>query len=330
MNRRIHSPMMAALLLAALILLAGCAPEETPTVVAQTQEALPAQTESAAAPTFTSPPPTAEPTLPPPTETPPALAALPAEPQMIEFTAADGQALQGVYYPAAVNPSPVIVLMHWVNGNEHDWDSIAVWLQNRGVPSRTAVPLYPWQDSSWFPPLPQDFSIGVFTFSFRGCETEQGCGSFDPQGWLLDAQAAAQTAAGLPGVDPTRVITAGASIGADGAVDGCIWLNENNPTSCQGAFSLSPGGYLSVTYADAVFRMQRPAVGLEALPTWCLADETEINICNEAADPTFTAYQVLEFPGAGHGMMILSPSVEPSGMQALLDFIEQAAGIPAP
>jgi len=314
-------------LIVACSLLAGCSPAATAT---EEESALSEETEEPVVPSETPVQPNATPTTASPTEVPSGPAALPPEPQVIEFTASDGQALQGTYYPAAVNPAPVIVLMHWVNYDETDWDAIAVWLQNRGMPSRTTEPNFPWQDGSWFPATPKDFSIGVFTFSFRDCEAPLGCRSMQPQAWLLDAQAAMQTAAGLEGVDPANVISAGASIGADGAIDGCVWLNEQVPNSCQGAFSLSPGSYLGMDYSETVFRMQQPAVGLEALPTWCLADEAEIGICNAAAKPNFTAYEMLEFPGAGHGMMILSPEVEPSGMQALLDFIEAAAGIPVP
>ena len=30
----------------------------------------------------------------------------------------------------------------------------------------------------------------------------------------------------LEGINPTKIVTIGSSIGADGAVDGCAWLNE--------------------------------------------------------------------------------------------------------
>src|SRR3990167_1500259 len=71
----------------------------TPT---QTQTNTPAPTA-----TFT---PVPSPTLPPePTLTPPA-PPLPPDPQRIEFEAEDGTKLVGYYFPAAVNPAPMVVL----------------------------------------------------------------------------------------------------------------------------------------------------------------------------------------------------------------------------
>ncbi len=55
---------------------------------------------------------------PPATDTPapPTLPPLPPEPQRIELTSDDGAPLVGMYYPAATNPAPIVVLMHWAGG----------------------------------------------------------------------------------------------------------------------------------------------------------------------------------------------------------------------
>jgi len=308
------------------LLLSACASAPTPALtIAPTELPVP-PSQTPVPPTLTPIPPSPQPTEIPPTVTPSGPPLLPPDPQVIDFTASDGQALKGTYYPAAANPAPVIVLMHWAGGDETDWDAIAVWLQNRAVPSRTSPAAYPWQDGSWFPPVPVDFSIAVFTFSFRGCLSNQGCQAFDIPGWLLDAQAGILTAAKLEGVDPARLIVAGASIGADGASDGCFLVNNVMPGACKGALSFSPGDYLNLAYSKAVKELQQPADGSPAVPVWCLADEKEIGVCQAASNPAYTAYKTFEFPGAGHAMTMLSPKVTPSAMQTLLDFIQLAIG----
>jgi len=246
--------------------------------------------------------------------------ALPPEPLEIEFQATDGQTLSGLYYPAAVNPAPLVVFMHWVNGDRGDWYEIAPWLQNRGLVNPfPSAGEYPWLDPAWFPPVPPDASYGVFLFSFRGCDGS-GCAGWQTDEWLLDAQAAAAAALTLPGVDPARIAFIGSSIGADGAIDGCAWLAENHPGACRGALSLSPGGYLNVLYAQAVERLGQAD---PAIPAWCLAEPGEIFFCNTALDSGNAALQVHEIPGGGHGNSLLSPGLDPLPMQLILDFLSE-------
>ena len=64
---------------------------------------------------------------------PPGTPPQPPEPQEITFQASDGQTLRGYYYPAAVNPAPLVVFMHWMGGDMSDWYKIAVWVHNRGL-----------------------------------------------------------------------------------------------------------------------------------------------------------------------------------------------------
>jgi len=278
-------------------------------------------------PTELSPSPTPAPpteTPVPPTETPtpePELEPLPAEPQEIQFEAEDGQALNGLYYPAAVNPAPTIVLMHWAPGDQHDWVEIAYWLQNRALGGQTADPPAPWLDPSWFPAMFEDQSFAVFTFTFRGCKG--GCSSFARDLWLLDAQAAMETAAALEGVDPGRMLTIGASIGSDGAPDGCYLHNEVYPHQCLGALSLSPGGYLTVPYADAVASLE----GEEPpKPVWCFyatGDGASALACQSAEGDH---YQTFEYEGRMHGMDLIDPNVEPDVLQLILDFVQMVYG----
>ena len=248
--------------------------------------------------------------------------ALPPEPQEVTFQASDGQAHTGYYYPAAVNPAPVVVLMHWAGGDMSDWYEIAPWLQNRGLANPFPNPGDdPWWDPSWFPPIPEGASYGVFIFSFRGYEPSGGNGS--PEGWLLDAQAAMQTAATLEGVDPTQIAAIGSSIGADGAPDACAWMNEQTPGSCQGALSLSPGGYLNIPYPVPV---QTLGENQPPVAAWCLASENEIGICESAQVVGNPAYQIFMIPGGQHGNMLLRPNLDPLPMQIILDFLVETVG----
>ena len=316
------------ILLSLALIFTACEPgappiaEEAQPEQAQSEAAQPE--EPAAAPPSTEPPPptdTPEPTPEPPTATPeptavPTLEPLAADPQEIEFQAADGFALKGRYYPAAVNPAPMIVLHHWAPGDMEDWNEIAFWFQNRGLSGTSPnVGAEPWLDPTWFPPMLEDRSFGVFSFTFRKCEN--GCSSFEPAGWLMDAQAAMETAYSLEGVDQLQIIAMGASIGADGAPDGCFWLNDLYPGSCLGALSLSPGSYLTIDYAEAV-----TAVDEDGYPVWCFyatGDGESSRTCKSA---TGDFYQMYEWPGSDHGMMLIRPEIDPSAIQLMLDFVE--------
>ncbi len=280
----------------------------------------PTSTATLPAPTATPTPlaPTATPTPPPPASTPAGPPALPPEPQRIEFQAADGQALEGLYYPAAVNPAPIVVLMHWAGGDQRDWDAIAPWLQNRGLPYTTPAGAPPWLDPSWFPAMPEGRSYAVFTFTFRGCAG--GCNNFDRSGWLLDAQAAIATARGLEGVDPARVSALGASIGADGAADGCA-------EGCVGTLSLSPGNYLGVPYVDAVATIETgwsaapPIMDSFVYPLQCLAAEEDGESAPTCRSAAGEHYQTTIYPGGLHGMMLIQPDLEPNPLEIVLNWL---------
>jgi len=309
--------LIAALGLASLV---ACAGKTTP-VEGPATLALPTAT-VASTPTEPPPTPTEAPTHTPVslTEEPPE--ALPPEPMEITFQTTDGQVLHGRYYPAAVSPAPVVVLMHWAPGDREDWNEIAFWLQNRGLAGTSAnVGSVPWLDPSWFPPMPEGRSYAVFTFTFRGCDG--GCKEFLRDEWQLDAVAALETAMGLEGVDPARVVALGASIGADGAPDGCFMHNDVHAGSCWGALSLSPGSYLNVPYADAV-----AALGEEEppKPVWCLyatEDAEAVSACRSASGDHYRAF---EWEGQLHGMMLLTPDLDPNPMEVILDWLDVVLG----
>lgn len=323
---------LVALLVALALGLAACSAQPTPSAPptpapppAATVAPPPAAAAPTLPPTATPLPPTAAPAQPspvPPTLTPTPEAtgpSLPVEPQEIAFQAEDGREIKGLYYPGATNPAPLVVLMHWAPGDAREWDAIAPWLQNRGLAGAGAAAgaAKPWLDGTWFPELGADRSFAVFTFTFRGCEG--GCRQFTRGEWLLDAQAAMRAARALEGIDPQRIVAVGASIGADGAADGCVWLNAQGEAACLGAFSLSPGDYLTVPYAEAVADLNAEP---NPRPVWCLfaaEDKASAAACRSAQG---AAYRAVEYGGKAHGMQLIAPDVEPSALSLLIEFLE--------
>jgi hypothetical protein len=301
-----------------IFVFSACAPKTAQTTVAPLEQEQP--------PAVVDLPVTSQPARAEPVEAASAaLEPLQADPQEVTFTTSDGVELKGVYFPAAINPAPVVILMHWVNSDQYDWLQIALWLQNRGLGSSLDEGYYgAWHDPSWFPPIPAERSYGVFTFTFRGCEGMSGCMRINEAGWLEDAKAAMQFAATLPGVDPTKMVTIGASIGADGAVDGCAWLNDQalGPI-CQGALSLSPGDYLTLEYPAMVESMESDVPPAAA---WCFFAVQDLPAKNDCLGSTGTRYQSFEFAGNAHGMMMLVPDLDPLPMQLIIDFLFQVLG----
>jgi len=348
MMRKLFGP--AAVLVALGLVVIACGPAATPTPTSVPPTPTPTRVPPTPTPvlptaTATPVPPTATPTK-PPTATP--LPVLPPDPRPIKFKASDGQELDGLYYPAAVNPAPVIVLMHFVGSDQSDWAEVAFWLQNRGLKGRTPNPRnWPWRDPSWFPPmlkaqsmtlfkfaswspaLQKIGSFAVFMFTFRGCDAN-GCQKWTPPGWLLDAQAAMKTASELQGVDPKRILSAGASIGADGAVDGCAWLNaQKGKGLCLGSAPLSPGGYLGVPFANAVAQLQAEQ---PPKPVWCFYSEGDRESAPARNSGPGAAYRKIAFAGSKHGMFLLDPNVKPKDLNAntlqlMLDWIKASLGL---
>lgn len=249
--------------------------------------------------------------------------ALPADPISITFDSTDGTPLSGYYYPAATNPAPVVVLMHWELGDMSDWYQIAPWLQHRGVTNTFPYTAHsPWEDPSWFPALPDGASYGVFVFGFRGCTSgtgHGGCTDWTPDGWLADARAALQQATTLTGADPTRVVAVGAGIGADGATGACQWLNQQQPGACRGAMALSPGSYLQESFGTNVHAL---GASSPPVPVWCLASSPqETGLCDAPGAADNTAYRAVAVSGGSHAMGMVDPGASPSALQSLLDFL---------
>jgi dienelactone hydrolase len=247
-----------------------------------------------------------------------------ADPQRVEFQAEDGKKLVGYYYPSKYQNAPVVILMHWAQGDLCDWTEVALWLQNRRAENpaqieRCANPnASSWKNPGWFPLMDPNDSLAVFIFDFRGYG-ESEAGNLGPD-LVKDAKAAFKTAAGFPGVDARHLAAVGASIGADAAADGCLLYNQEAGGGCAGAFSLSPGNYLGMQYAAVVTDLAPVAV-------LCAAgelDSASAQTC-EGVDRKYYANQ--NYPGSGaHGMDLLTPTLDPSPMALIQVFVGLAFG----
>jgi len=238
---------------------------------------------------------------------------LPPDPIKVAFSAADGQELEGTFFPGVSDASPLVVLMHWARSDQYDWYEIAAWLQNRGYHPSGGTADYPWRDASWYPDIPEGLSFAVFTFTFRNCQG--GCQSFLRDKWLLDAQAAMDTAREQPGVDAHKVVAVGASIGADGSADSCLWLNEKMPDTCQGAFSISPGDYLTQSFIDTAVNLGSQK------PVWCLYGKEDQESNRVCAPTKSNYYRPIEYDNDLHGMMLIQPQSDPNVLELLLEFL---------
>lgn len=307
-----------------ILVLSGCVAETEQGV--ETEQAVAEGTrENTAMPAGSTPTATVEPEVEPgpsetPTETP--IVILPAEPVEIVFEASDGQELKGLYYPAEENPAPIIVLMTWSRGNQTEWEEVATWLQGRGLLVPTMNSRETWKSSNWYPERTLDVPLGVFTFNFRSCEGEDGCQAYLPAEWLLDAQAALEIVTTLDGADPGRILAAGASNGADGAVDSCAWLNTTGLGTCLGAFALSPSSALTVdfrTAADALLAHDPPA------SVYCL-----FGLLDDASEETCGDYPGIRSISFGyvedHGLELILVDRRPDPLNVLQEFILEALG----
>lgn len=280
--------------------------------LSETPPAPPATATETPEPTATIPPTsTSTPTITP-------IVILDPSPLEIEFYADDGQVLSGIYFPADSNPAPLMILMHWARGDQEEWTEIAFWLQNRSELVRTPDYNKSWKSSDWYPENTSGISLGVFTFTLRECAG--GCQKYLPTEWLLDIQAAIATASELTGVDRSLIMTAGASIGADGAIIGCSWLNQSGLGKCQGAFVLSPGSLLTVPFENAAGDLLQNEPPIPVYCLYGLRDDASVETCSAVPDAKLVDYGYIE----NHGFELLQPLQDPDPLILMLEFINAA------
>ena len=237
------------------------------------------------------------------------------------FTAEDGRQLVGYFYPSWKPNAPVVVLMHQYGADQTTWQQspIIKWLQNWPVPLGIASSTP--SANGLLPIMPADLSFAVFTFDFRGHgeslpdDIIQDGFREHAKGLLMDAKAAYQTARQMPGVDPTKIIGLGASIGADAVVDTC-------GEGCVGAFSISPGSWLNVEYSQAV-----QTLIAEGKPVRCMYATNDPPSPATCLSITPGAhYKIFAYPGKKHGMtfVILPRKMETDFGANLLEFLTEA------
>ncbi|TAK13498.1 MAG: hypothetical protein EPO32_05375 [Anaerolineae bacterium] len=262
---------------------------------------------------------------------------LPAEPVAVSIPTADGRALSGMYYPAKVNPAPIVVMMHWAGGDQYDWWELAPWLQNRadeyapGAWPGTGVN-GPWLNPSWFPLVLPEASFGVLVFDFGGYGSSPRGSS--PDSDLQDVLAAVRFAATLDGVDPARVLALGGSLGADGALDACVLFNRDpsEGAACIGSLSLSPGNYLGAPFSYTEGALE---LGDAGHSVYCLAAENDRESGHVCAEPEHENYYGYIYSGDDHAMFLIQPYKMPSTppqssetLKLVLEWLALATGLP--
>lgn len=303
------TPIPLCLILGLAVLATSCLPESPPSPAAE--ESQPAASPSPIQQDSSQPSPTEEPAA---TSNP-----LPPDSLEVVFFSDDGAELQGRFYPAATLGQPVVVLMHWYQGDQRDWDEIAYWLQNRGSTGlRRGVP---WLDPDWFPTRPAETSFNVLTFTFRDCEG--GCSQPLPEEWLRDASASLTAARSLQGVNPDQIAAIGASIGGDAAIGSCAAALAVDPLACLGALSLSPGDYLGESYPELVAQLDNAS---PPRPAWCLYDQSDPDavVCQRAAGSYY--YKESWQGGNLHGMHLLTSALDPLPLARLAEFLDLVFG----
>jgi len=266
---------------------------------------------------------TPEPTLtftPAPTFTPTItpIVILDPEPIEVNFITEDGVELDGLYYPAAENPAPLIVLIHWARGDMTEWEQIALWLQDRGELIREPDYNDSWKSSDWFPEYVTEGPLGVLVFNLRECQG--GCKSYIPERWLLDIEAVMSEAVQLQGVEKDSIITAGASIGADGALFGCTWMNRSGLGACKGSFSLSPASLLTLPYEELAIQL---IAAEPPLPVYCLfglRDDASVETCSDVDGLNAKDYGYIE----NHGFELIQPDQNLDPLVLLNEFINNS------
>jgi hypothetical protein len=179
--------------------------------------------------------------------------------------------------------------------------------------------------------MPADVSYAVVVFNFGDFGNSPFGGN--RESWVWDAIGALNFASSLDGIDSQRISALGASIGADGAVDGCYLFNDAGEMgTCIGALSLSPGNYLTENFVYLEAASPMDAAGY---PVWCLAAEGDYEspaLCKGLAGSHTRSFI---FSGADHGMDLVTPDHFPQDpalpdvntMMIIQEFFEVTYGV---
>lgn len=196
----------------------------------------------------------------------------PTEPVLpMAISAPDGTTLQAQFYAARAHPAPAVLLVHQAGGSQQDWEPLIEPLRGAGY--------------------------AVLTFDLRG----HG-GSGGDADWAQmsgDTQAALRLLSALAGVDSSRIVLIGASVGANLALNACADL-----VGCGAAVLLSPGlDYHGIATAPAIPRLGgRPLLIVTGQPDANNpADSVMLDGLAASGD-----HQLVIVPAAAHGAQLFA------------------------
>lgn len=189
--------------------------------------------------------------------------------QPVEVIATDGTTLAGTFYAPAKPGSPGLVMLHMVERQRGDWDTLARALQAEGY--------------------------GVLAIDLRGHGGSDG--SRDWTKMVADAAGAYAWLASRPEIDPARIGLVGASIGANLALN----FAAGEPAA-KTLVLLSPGlNYRGVTTEDAMTAYGRRPVMLVSS-----AEDREAAVAVDRLQQLAQGQQsVLSLQEQGHGTAML-------------------------
>lgn len=198
--------------------------------------------------------------------------------ELVMFTTADSVSIAGLF-TSAVNARGVVLLLHMMPAVKESWSAFSDLLAERGIAS-LAIDLRGHGES---------VRRGEVILDYRSF------GDVEHQQKKLDVEAAAEWLKREKGFDGSRLLLAGASIGANLA----LRYAAEHP-EVPAAMALSPGlDYHGVTTSDAVSSMdERQALFLAASEDDAYSFETIETLAKAAKSGTL---EVKKLRNAGHG-----------------------------
>ncbi|MBN1305413.1 MAG: FecR domain-containing protein [Anaerolineales bacterium] len=224
----------------------------------------------------------------------------------------DAGALDGRMYWNPTQTNWIVVLDPMLVDTQDAFREAGVvsWLLKKGGP------LDKWESS-----LPEEVALNVATYNPTGHQPGVIPGLENGMDWQEDAASLPESIrSGCAGyLDaqmnvPTCHVYVGASTGADRAILSCA----ASPANCAGVISLSPGGYLGVSFATEYAQYQAaweeykaagdfsglcpgidPEMGAKIYCVASAGDDHSSSTCNSVSGEN---YEAQIFSGSGHGM----------------------------